>query len=108
MGAAIPHLMQLACTLPGILPFPRNEIFVDVETGTVEVQDEVLPDSLDEDVIYNTRCKSTLKVTFTIGKGGGTSKKRRVGKGSKAFDNVVTETRVLEEPEQEEEQPDML
>jgi ribonuclease P/MRP protein subunit RPP20 len=108
MGAAIPHLMQLACALPGILPYPRNEIFMDVETGTVEVQDELLPDSLDEDVVYNTRCKSTLKVTFTIGKGEGASKKRYAGKGSKASVNVVAEMRVLEEPEQEEERPGML
>ena len=68
MGAAIPNLMQLACSLPGILPYPRNEINMEVVTGTVEVQDEILPDSLDEDMAYNTRCKSTLKVTFTLEK----------------------------------------
>ena len=64
MGAAIPNLMQLACALPGILPYPRNELTMEVVTGTVEVQDEILPDSLDEDMAYNTRCKSTLKVTL--------------------------------------------
>ena len=108
MGAAIPGLMQLTCSLPGILPYPRNEITMEVVTGTVEVQDEILPDSLDEDVVYNTRSKSTLKVTFTVGKEGGTSRKRRGGRGNNASNNAITETRILEEPEQEEERPDML
>ncbi|KAF8744975.1 hypothetical protein AX14_011987 [Amanita brunnescens Koide BX004] len=108
MGAAIPGLMQLTCSLPGILPYPRNEITMEVVTGTVEVQDEILPDSLDEDVVYNTRSKSTLKVTFTVGKEGGTSRKRRGGRGNNASNNAIAETRILEEPEQEEERPDML
>ena len=80
MGAAIPHLMQLACTLPDILPFPRNEIRMEATTGTVEVQDEVLPEDIDEDVVYDTRCKSTLKVTFTVE----LTNRRRSGRGSEA------------------------
>jgi len=69
MGAAIPLLLQLVCALPPILPFPQDEIRWDVETGTVEVQDEVIPDDEDEDLSYQTRCKSTLSVIFKIGDG---------------------------------------
>ena len=86
MGAAIPHLMQLACIMPDILPFPRNEIHLNVTTGSVEVQDEILPDDLEEDVEYKTRCKSTVKVVITVGK-------REESAGTKHV--------VVEEPEQE-------
>ncbi|OBZ75106.1 hypothetical protein A0H81_04850 [Grifola frondosa] len=55
MGAAIPHLMQLALSLPPILPFPQDEIHTEVLTGTVEVQDEVIPEDEDEDITYRTR-----------------------------------------------------
>ena len=50
MGAAIPHLMQLALSLPPILPFPQDEIHTEILTGTVEVQDEVVPDDEYEDI----------------------------------------------------------
>ncbi|KAK2460646.1 hypothetical protein APHAL10511_007116 [Amanita phalloides] len=88
MGAAIPLLMQLVCSLPDILPHPRNEIHKEVVTGTVEVQDEIIPDDLDKDVEYNTRCKSTLRVTLTVGKEEKEGKKK-------------PEVRVVEEPEQD-------
>ena len=86
MGAAIPHLMQLACMLPDILPFPRNEIDLNVTTGSVEVQDEILPEDLEEDVEYKTRCKSTVKVDVTVGKREESVSKRHV---------------VVDEPEQQ-------
>ncbi|KAI9059717.1 hypothetical protein FKP32DRAFT_1579193 [Trametes sanguinea] len=69
MGAAIPHLMQLALSLPPILPYPQDEIHTEVTTGTVEVQDELIPDDEDEDVSYRTRGKSTVSVVIRVGDG---------------------------------------
>ena len=46
-GAAVP---QLSTALPPILPFAVDEIRTEVTTGTVEVQDEVLPEGEDEDI----------------------------------------------------------
>ena len=69
MGAAIPHLMQLALSLPPILPFPQDEIHTEILTGTVEVQDEVIPDDEDEDISYRTRGKSTVSVVVKVGDG---------------------------------------
>ncbi|KAJ7802856.1 hypothetical protein B0H14DRAFT_2385044 [Mycena olivaceomarginata] len=66
MGAAIPHLLQLAVALPPILPFGADEIHSTVTTGTMEVQDEVLPDDEDEDITYRTRGKSTLLVVIKV------------------------------------------
>ena len=69
MGAAIPHLLQLTCALPPILPFPQDEIRHTVTTGTIEVQDEVLPENDDDDMTYETREKSTLCIVLKIGDG---------------------------------------
>ncbi|KAI8999076.1 hypothetical protein BD414DRAFT_533870 [Trametes punicea] len=69
MGAAIPHLMQLALSLPPILPFPQDEVHTEVTTGTVEVQDELIPEDEDENVSYRTRGKSTVSVVIKIGDG---------------------------------------
>lgn len=69
MGAAIPHLLHLALALPPILPFSSDEIQTEITTGTVEVQDEVIPDDEDEDITYQTRGKSTLKIVIKIGDG---------------------------------------
>ena len=69
MGAAIPLLVQLVCALPPILPFSQDEIHWEVTTGTVEVQDEVIPEDEEEDLSYQTRCKSNLAVIFKIGNG---------------------------------------
>jgi ribonuclease P/MRP protein subunit RPP20 len=69
MGAAIPHLVQLSLALPPILPFPPDDIHMEVLTGTVEVQDEIIPDDEDEDVSYQTRGKSTLSIVIKIGDG---------------------------------------
>ena len=86
MGAAIPLLLQLVAALPPILPFAQDEIHSEVTTGTVEVQDEVLPDDEDEDITYQTRGKSVLRVVFKIGDGefegdSGTIRKYSAGKG---------------------------
>ncbi|KAL5529128.1 hypothetical protein ACEPAG_5102 [Sanghuangporus baumii] len=66
MGAAIPHLARLAVSLPSILPYDSSEIQTEVRTGTVEVQDEIIPDDEDEDVSLRTRGKSTMSVTIKI------------------------------------------
>ncbi|GLB35464.1 hypothetical protein LshimejAT787_0210290 [Lyophyllum shimeji] len=90
MGAAIPLLLQLVMALPPILPFSRDEIHAEVTTGTVEVQDEVIPDDEDEDVTYETRGKSTLRVVLKIGDGEfdgdktGASKKKVRHRGGNA------------------------
>ncbi|KAJ7118862.1 hypothetical protein C8R44DRAFT_185046 [Mycena epipterygia] len=69
MGAAIPHLLQLSVALPAILPFAADEIHSHITTGTVEVQDELLPDDEEEDITYRTRGKSTLLIVIKIGDG---------------------------------------
>ncbi|KAJ7494514.1 hypothetical protein B0H11DRAFT_940041 [Mycena galericulata] len=71
MGAAIPHLLQLSVALPPILPFAADEIHSHITTGTMEVQDEIVPDDddEDEDITYKTRAKSTLLIVFKIGDG---------------------------------------
>ncbi|KAF7978721.1 hypothetical protein HWV62_45009 [Athelia sp. TMB] len=69
MGAAIPHLAMLTVSLPPILPFPADEIHTEILTGSVDVQDEVIPDDEDEDITYQTRSKSTLSVIIKIGDG---------------------------------------
>lgn len=122
MGAAIPLLLQLVCALPPILPFPRDEIHTEVTTGTVEVQDEVLPENDDDNITYETRGKSTLRIVFKIGdgtfdgdktgsrkyaggKGGGKvpGPPRNVGKKGKAKASTSDDRSevVYEEPEQE-------
>lgn len=69
MGAAIPHLATLSVSLPSILPFPLDEIHTEILTGSVNVQDEVIPQDEDEDITYQTRSKSTLSVVIKIGNG---------------------------------------
>ena len=69
MGAAIPHLLQLSLSLPQILPYAADEIRTEVLTGTVDVQDEVIPEDEDEDISLRTRGKSTLSIVITIGDG---------------------------------------
>lgn len=71
MGAAIPLLVQLSMALPPILPFSADEIHTEVTTGTVEVQDEIIPEDEDEDITYQTRGKSTLRIVIKIGDGDG-------------------------------------
>ena len=56
-------------SLPEVLPFPAEEIRTEVFTGTVDVQDELLPDDEDEDITYRTRAKSSLNAVIIIGDG---------------------------------------
>ncbi|KAJ3524749.1 hypothetical protein NM688_g8510 [Phlebia brevispora] len=81
MGAAIPHLMQLAVSLPEILPHGPEEIHTEVLTGSVDLQDEVIPEDEEEDISYRTRGKSTVSVVITIG--DGIDQGSRTGKGMK-------------------------
>ncbi len=60
---------MLVVSLPEILPFPAEEIRTEVLTGTVDVQDELIPDDEDEDISYRTRAKSSLSVVVVIGDG---------------------------------------
>jgi ribonuclease P/MRP protein subunit RPP20 len=119
MGAAIPHLLQLTLALPPILPFSPDEIHTEVQTGTVEVQDEIIPEDEDEDISYQTRGKSSLKVVIKIGSGddepaGGiektavTGKRKRSGKrkpggekGKGKMREDPSEPIVIQEPEQD-------
>lgn len=56
-------------SLPEILPFSADEIRTEILTGTVDVQDELLPDDEDEEITYRTRAKSSLSVVIVIGDG---------------------------------------
>jgi len=127
MGAAIPLLAQLICALPPILPFSQDEIRTEITTGTVGVQDEIIPEDEDEDLTYRTREKSVLRVNFVIGDGqfdgdrtasrkyaGGkgvpksygrptTNNAKKDGKGKDKRKAATESTTVVyEEPEQEE------
>jgi|SRR5882762_9849335 ribonuclease P/MRP protein subunit RPP20 len=112
MGAAIPHLATLAVSLPSILPFAADEIHTEILTGTVEVQDEIIPEDEDEDISYQTRGKSTLRVVIKIGDGDdevqpnvGTNVKGKTGpkttKHGGRKGKGQSEQIVFQEPEQE-------
>ena len=119
MGAAIPHLALLAVSLPPILPYAPDEIHTEILTGTVEVQDEVIPDDEDEDITYETRSKSTMSVVIKIGDGDDESKPQPVTSKEKKKPGIPAEGSkrkqgdkhskgepmqvVFQEPEQEDE-----
>jgi ribonuclease P/MRP protein subunit RPP20 len=126
LGAAIPLLTTITTSLPSILPYGPEQIQMEYKTGTVQVQDELIPEDEDEDVVYETRGKSNLTVTIRIDGGDddmvlaprrsmkvstkrdlsrpvGKSKpqpKERPGKTVKAKD-AAPEAIVFQEPEQE-------
>lgn len=56
-------------SLPEVLPFSPEEIRKEILTGTVDVQDELLPEDEEEDITYRTRAKSSLSVVIIIGDG---------------------------------------
>jgi len=56
-------------SLPEVLPFSPEEIRKEILTGTVDVQDELVPDDEEEDITYRTRAKSSLSVVIIIGDG---------------------------------------
>lgn len=110
-GAAIPLLLQLTCAFPPIIPFSRDEIHTEISTGTVEVQDEIIPEDEEEDLAYRTRGKSTLYVIFRIGDGLSEQSNLKVTghpkpSKSRSKPKKSTEGReilVYQEPEQEQE-----
>ncbi|KAF8894745.1 hypothetical protein BD779DRAFT_1467302 [Infundibulicybe gibba] len=112
MGAAIPHLLYLSSALPSTLPFAPDEIHVNITTGTLNVQDEVIPLDEDEEITYQTRGKSTLNLVIKIGDGefdgdstGPLKKHRKVARPKKAGTGVKAGAsvpqKVFQEPEQE-------
>lgn len=66
MGAAIPHAVMLATSLPTILPFDREEIKTSLTTGTVTVMDEVQPVYEDEEGGTQSRDKSTVMIIVRV------------------------------------------
>jgi ribonuclease P/MRP protein subunit RPP20 len=69
LGAAIPLLTTITTSLPSILPFPADQIHCEYKTGTVQVQDELVPEDEGEDVVYESRGKSNLTVIIRINGG---------------------------------------
>jgi len=67
LGAAIPHLMLLATSLPLILPFPRDEVHIDSRTDTVDCTEELVPEDEEEDISYRTKGRSAISVLVRIG-----------------------------------------
>ncbi|KAG2047525.1 hypothetical protein BDR06DRAFT_963796 [Suillus hirtellus] len=112
MGAAIPHLALLAVSLPQIVP---GELNVEVQTGSVDVIDQMLEgsedeDSGDNDEEFKTRVKSTMNVVIRVGGSGDPKVTSNPAKGpvtdsSQSDGNVQQpdqpEQIVLQEPEQE-------
>lgn len=113
MGAAIPHLALLAVSLPQIVP---GELSVEVQTGSVDVVDQMLEGSEDEDSggndeEFKTRVKSTMNVVIRV-EGSGDPKvisnpAKETAKGSATDssqddeDVLQPEQVILQEPEQE-------
>jgi len=72
MGAAIPHALMLATSLPVTLSFPSDEMKTSIVTGTITCVDEVIPDVEDEEEDEGgtrTRDKSCIDISFVIGDG---------------------------------------
>ena len=118
MGAAIPHLALLVGSLstPGVLPYGEGEVKVEVYTGSVEVVDEVLSDSVSEDEDadapkeeFRTRIKSAMNVVVRVGDANPSStetkttgKKRRGKRIARKAEDKIEESQqiVIQEPEQ--------
>lgn len=109
MGAAIPHLALLAVSLPQIVP---GELSVEVQTGSVDVFDQMLEGSDEEesggnDEEFKTRVKSTMNVVIRVEGSEDTKVVSNPAKGSatdssQSDGNVPQpEQVVLQEPEQE-------
>lgn len=66
MGAALPHAIMLATSLPAILPFPRKDITTSITTGTVDVMDDIIPEDEEDEGGLRTRSKSSIEVIIRI------------------------------------------
>jgi ribonuclease P/MRP protein subunit RPP20 len=120
LGAAIPLLTTLTTSLPSILPFATDQIRFEYKTGTVQVQDELIPEAEEDDVVYETRGKSNLTVTVHVDGGDGdvvlvpkrskkVSTKRDISRSSKTKANTgsavtkpaLPQEVVFQEPDQD-------
>ncbi|KAM0789200.1 hypothetical protein ACM66B_000045 [Microbotryomycetes sp. NB124-2] len=70
MGAAIPLALSLGLAirdnLPGGGEGSDSVVEMHVRTGSCAVQDEITPEDEDEDLIYQTRTKSTVQVELRV------------------------------------------
>ncbi|KAF8590505.1 hypothetical protein K439DRAFT_1627782 [Ramaria rubella] len=102
MGAAIPHLLTLSVSLPQILPFTKDEIQLEVRTGTIEVVDEVMPEDDDEDISMRTRGKGGVSVMLKLGDRRSITSGARPAKGVTTSEEKKKQIIVVQEQEQEE------
>ncbi|KIJ22739.1 hypothetical protein M422DRAFT_786357 [Sphaerobolus stellatus SS14] len=96
LGAAIPHLLMLAVSLPPILPFSQDEIQIEVRTGTVQLIDEVIPDDDDVDITMRNRGKASASVIVRVPDSAG----GKLGKASHSTQPVRTPRIVIIQEEQ--------
>jgi ribonuclease P/MRP protein subunit RPP20 len=120
LGAAIPLLTTLTTSLSSILPFATDQIRFEYKTGTVQVQDELIPEAEEDDVVYETRGKSNLTVTIHVDGGDGDvvlvpkrskkvstkrdvsrSSKTKVNTGSAVTKPALPQEVVFQEPDQD-------
>jgi hypothetical protein len=66
MGAAIPHAVMLATSLPAILPYDPRDIKTSVTTGSVKVTDEVVPVNDEDEDEVRTRIKASIEIIIRI------------------------------------------
>ncbi|KAG8831320.1 hypothetical protein FRC17_003273 [Serendipita sp. 399] len=66
MGAAIPHAVMLATSLPDILPFDTQEIKTSITTGSVKILDEVIPVDEDDEGGLQARIKPSIEIIIRV------------------------------------------
>ncbi|KAG8689806.1 hypothetical protein FRC11_000471 [Ceratobasidium sp. 423] len=66
LGAAIPHLLLLATSLPECLPYGPQDIRNEITTGTTTCVDEIHPRDEEEDIEIKARNKSSLHVKIIV------------------------------------------
>lgn len=71
MGAAIPHAVMLATSLPATLPYDHREIKTSITTGSVSVMDELVPLDEDDEGGTQTRRKASVEIVIRIVPGEG-------------------------------------
>jgi hypothetical protein len=59
--------MLLVTSIPLTLPFARDEIHIDSRTYTVDCTEEIIPDDEGEDIEYQVKSRSAVKVLIRIG-----------------------------------------
>lgn len=99
LGAAIPHLLMLAVSLPPILPFAKDEVQIETRTGTVVLVDEVIPEDEDEDITMRQRGKASASVIIRV-PSSDAAKLTGVSKGQTAKLPHPVRTIIVQEEEQ--------